>query len=93
MRKVAKFEARCKEENASRSLKCAVKGSPGAPSPHGSWNTHKSHPLLVETLLALFSRDIAMVDRADFRRRRALVQVLHKLAQRALLALSFPSDL
>lgn len=50
-------------------------------------------PLLAESLLALLGSNVAVVDRADSRRGRALVQVLHELVQRALLALSLASDL
>lgn len=49
--------------------------------------------LLAETLLALLSRDIALLDVADLSRRRAFVQVLDELAQRILIALCFASDL
>jgi RNase P/RNase MRP subunit POP5 len=50
-------------------------------------------PLLAESFLALLGSNVAVVDRADSRRGRALVQVLHELVQRALLALSLASDL
>jgi hypothetical protein len=63
----------------------------------GSRSARKKHPavdiLLAEPLLALFSRDIALLDIADPGRRRAFVQVLHKLTQRVLVALCFAGDL
>jgi hypothetical protein len=37
--------------------------------------------LVAETLLALLGGDIALLNFADFRCRRALVQVVHELAQ------------
>ena len=49
--------------------------------------------LLAKSFLALFSRDIALLDVADSRRGRAFVQVLHELAQRVLVALCFAGDL
>jgi imidazole glycerol phosphate synthase subunit HisF len=49
--------------------------------------------LLAKSLLALFSRNIALLDIANSRRGRAFVQVLHKLAQRVLVALCFAGDL
>ena len=49
--------------------------------------------LLAKSLLALFSRNIAVVDRADSRRGWALVQVVNELVQSAVLALSLASDL
>lgn len=54
---------------------------------------HTTKSLLVESLLALFSRNIAVVDRADSRRGWALVQVVNELVQSAVLALSLASDL
>jgi hypothetical protein len=57
------------------------------------FSEHSSKPLLAESLLALFGRNVVVVDRADSRRGWALVQVLHELVQSALLALSLASDL
>jgi hypothetical protein len=53
----------------------------------------RAKSLLAESLLALFSCNIAVVDRADFGRGWALVQVLHELVQSALLALGLASNL
>jgi hypothetical protein len=53
---------------------------------------HRQH-LLAKTLLALLSRNIALLDIADLSRGWAFVQVLHELAQRVLVALCFASDL
>jgi RNase P/RNase MRP subunit POP5 len=58
-----------------------------------SFQEHANKSLVVESLLALLGSNVAVVDRADSRRGRALVQVLHELVQRALLALSLASDL
>lgn len=49
--------------------------------------------LLAEPLLALLGRNIALLNIADPRSGRALVQVLHKLAQRVLVALCFSGHL
>lgn len=54
---------------------------------------NSSKPLLAKAALAVLCRDVALVDLADLRRRWAGVELLHELAERALVALSFARDL